>query len=172
MLATENSPLGKKIKSIIEAGHLVPNEVVMEIAENFLKKKTKAAGAIFDGIPRNKEQNETFEALLEKNKREYTGIYFKLSRDEAETRLLRRRACVNCKNVYPAIYPKEKGCERCGGILAVRADDNPQSVRTRLDIFYKETLPVIEDWKTRGKILEIDASPTIEKITAQLLKNL
>lgn len=166
-LASENSPLGQKVKSIIDAGHLVPNEVVMEIVENFVARES-GRPIIFDGIPRNKEQNDTLEALLKKMGREYTGIHFKLPREEAEQRLLKRRICVSCKTVYPASYPKEKACEKCGGELKTRADDNADSIRTRFDIFYKETLPIIESWKSRGKMTNVNAMGAIDEVTKEL----
>lgn len=170
-LAAENSQLGKKVKSIIEAGHLVPNEVVMEIVENFIENSGAARSIIFDGIPRNKEQNDTLENLLQKLKRQYTGIYFELSREEALSRLIKRRICSKCKEVYPAFY-KNPVCGKCNGELVTRADDNADSIRTRLDIFYKETLPIIENWKSRGKMINIDAAPPIEVITKNLLQTL
>lgn len=170
-LASENSELGKKVKSIIEAGHLVPNETVMEIVENFVKRES-GRPIIFDGIPRNKEQNNTLEALLKKMGRGYTGIHFELPREEAEQRLLKRRVCINCKTVYPANYPKEKACEKCGGELKTRADDNTESIRTRFDIFYKETLPVIEKWKSAGKMLSINGSGMIKSVEAKLFSTL
>lgn len=170
-LAAENSVLGKKVKSIIEAGHLVPNEVVMAIVENFIKRHA-AHAVVFDGIPRNAEQNETFEALLKKMGRTYTGIYFELSRSEAENRLLKRRICVGCKTVYPSNYPKELACEKCGGELATRADDNADSIRTRLNIFYRETLSVIENWKSRGKMLSVNGAETIKNVTSELFSKL
>lgn len=171
-LAKENSPLGKKVKSIIEAGRLVPNEVVMEIVGNFVKMAgEEEASIIFDGIPRNGEQNDSLMALLKKAGREYTGIYFELSRDEAENRLLKRRICTGCKTVYPALY-ENKECEKCGGALQTRADDNAESIRTRLDIFYHETLPVIEQWKAHGKLLSLNAAGSIEEVTQTLFKKI
>lgn len=171
-LAAENSELGKKVKSIIDDGHLVPNEVVMEIVEDFLTHKAAAgAAAVFDGIPRNKEQNDSLEALLKKHNRQYTGMYFELSRDEAEKRLLSRRMCSKCKTIFSATFTKN-ACEKCGGELVTRADDNADSIRTRIEIFYKETLPIIEQWKSRNKIITIDAGPAIEEITKSLLSKL
>lgn len=171
-LANENSELGKKVKLIIEAGHLVPNEVVMEIAENFAKMpENNARPIIFDGIPRNQHQNDTFEALLQKLGRDYKGIYFELQRNEAENRLLKRRVCSKCKEIYPAFY-RNPVCEKCNGELITRADDNADSIRTRLDIFYKETLPVIKNWSGRGKMIKINAAPPIEEITKKLLQAL
>ena len=168
-LSSENSDLGKKVKSIIEAGHLVPNEVVMEIVENFMEKNG-GTPIIFDGIPRNKEQDTSLRAVLEKHNRNYTGIYFELSREEAEKRLIKRRICVKCKTVYPAFYTNEK-CE-CGGELQTRSDDNEASIRTRIDIFYKETVPVVDGWKNNGKILALDAAGTIEQVTKELFEKI
>lgn len=167
-LAHEDSELGKKVKSIIEAGHLVPNEVVMEIVENFIKHLQKPEQPIiFDGIPRNNEQNASLEVLLKKTGRKYTGIYFELLRDEAENRLIKRRICSKCKSVYPAFY-KEKTCEKCGGELVTRADDNADAIRTRLEIFFKETLPIIEKWKSSGRLISVNGTGTIEEVTQEL----
>ncbi len=176
-LAAEPSPLGKKVKSIIDAGHLVPNEVVMEIVENFIKnsgakeRPGEIQPIIFDGIPRNKEQNESLENLLQKLKRQYTGVYFELSREEAENRLLKRRICSKCKEVYPAHY-KNPVCEKCNGELITRADDNADSIRTRIDIFYKETLSIIEKWARHGKMIKINALPPIDEVTKELFSKL
>ncbi|MBI2638944.1 nucleoside monophosphate kinase [Candidatus Peregrinibacteria bacterium] len=174
-LAAENSPLGQKVKSIIDAGHLVPNEVVMEIVEDFIKRAGRtdtATPIIWDGIPRNKEQNASFTSLLQKFNRPYTGIYFELSREEAENRLLKRRICSKCKTVYPANYSKALACEKCGGKLATRADDNADSIRTRLDIFFKETLPIVESWRTADKIFTVNAAPPITEVTKELFSRL
>lgn len=172
-LAAEESHLGQKVKSIITAGHLVPNEVVMEIVENFVKNSggSGAQTIIFDGIPRNNEQNNSLENLLKKLGRQYTGIYFELSREDALNRLITRRICSKCKEVYPSFY-KNPVCEKCRGELVTRADDNADSIKTRIDIFYKETLPIIENWEKRGKIIKMDASLAIEEITKNLLSRL
>lgn len=169
-LAAENSELGKKVKSIIDAGHLVPNEVVMEIVENFIKQHATHA-VVFDGIPRNAEQNASFTSLLQKLNRPYTGIYFELSREEAENRLLKRRMCSKCKTVYPASY-KNAACEKCGGSLITRADDNADSIRTRIEIFYKETLPIIEQWRAAGKMIDLNGTGTIEEVTTELFNKI
>lgn len=175
-LSAEDSDLGRKVKSIIEAGHLVPTEVVMEIVRNFAitmgkKDGSESSSIIFDGIPRNKEQNDQFIALLHELGRAYTGIYFELSRDEAERRLLTRRMCKNCKTIYPAMYDKPV-CEKCGGELMTRADDNADAIKTRLEIFYKETMPTIDEWKQEGKMISIDAAPPIDQVTSDLLEKL
>lgn len=177
-LAQEQSDLGKKVndpplsgavKSIIEAGHLVPTEIIMEIIENFLSKSSSKQGIIFDGIPRSLEQAEAFDNLMQKLGREFVGIYFELSKEEAIKRLATRRICESCKEVYPAVY-KENSCSKCGGKLITRADDNIASIENRINAYDKETLPIIKNYKEKGLIIEVDAKPSIEKITELMLE--
>lgn len=168
-LSADNSELGQKVKSIISAGHLVPNEVVMEIVSNFVQKAGKDRPIIFDGIPRNELQDSSFRALLDSFGRNYTGIYFELERDAAEQRLLSRRVCEKCKAVYPAFF-KSPACQACDGKLVTRMDDNASAIKTRLDIFYQETLPVIESWKTKNKMITINGAGTIEEVTKEMFE--
>lgn len=172
-LSGEDSELGQKVKSIIDAGHLVPTEVVMEIVRNYAA--SMAAGEntsiIFDGIPRNKEQNDQFVALLNELGRTYTGIYFELSREEAERRLVTRRICKTCKTIYPAMYTKSE-CAKCGGELMTRADDNADAIKTRIEIFYKETTPIVEEWKKRDAMISINAEQSIEDVTQELFSKI
>jgi len=171
-LASEDSELGKKVKSIIEAGNLVPTEVVMEIVGNFVTKVAKPGSPIiFDGIPRNKEQSDQFVKLLKDMDRTFIGLYFELSREEAEQRLLARRICKNCKTVYPVTYDKQT-CEACDGELITRNDDKSEAITKRLEIFYQETIPVIEEWKTNYNVITINAAPPIESVTEELLEKI
>lgn len=171
-LAAEDSELGKKVKSIIESGNLVPTEVVMEIVRNFAIKVAKPGSPIiFDGIPRNKEQSDQFVHLLKELNRTFTGLYFELSRQEAERRLLTRRICKNCKAVYPATYEK-KVCGACNGELITRSDDNSEAIKKRLEIFYQETVPVVEEWKKNYNVITINAAPPIDTVTEELLEKI
>ncbi len=167
-LAQENSPLGKKVKEIVAAGNLVPTEIVMEIIENFIKRAAEDRNVIFDGIPRSADQANQFDALMKKYNRNFIGIYFMLPREEAVKRLTTRRICEKCKTVYPATY-KENACSACGGELVTRTDDNIASIENRINAFYKETMPVIEKYKSVGRIIEIDARLPIEKVTERML---
>ena len=172
-LSAEDSDLGRKVKSIIDAGHLVPTEVVMEIVRNFATSMAQGehASIIFDGIPRNKEQNDQFVTLLNELGRDYTGIYFELSREEAERRLITRRMCKACKTIYPAMYTQAV-CEKCGGELMTRADDNADAIKTRIEIFYKETTPLVEEWKMQNKMIFINALPAIKEVTSELFSKI
>ncbi|NIA01768.1 MAG: AAA family ATPase [Nitrospirae bacterium] len=159
-LATQDSELGKKVKSIIEAGHLVSNEIVMEIVEDFMNNLPEGTNVVFDGIPRKVVQAESLNALLEKHQREYKAVLIEIQKDTALKRLTTRRICKVCKNVYPANYEGEK-CE-CGGELVTRADDNAEAIETRIDAFIKETVPAIEMYS--DKMIKIDGEPTIEEV--------
>jgi len=106
-LAKEDSSLGKKVKNLIEAGQLVPNEIVMEIIENFSKDFNKNEKVLFDGIPRKMEQAQSFDKLMKELNREFVCILMDISEKEAYRRLTTRRICEECKSVYPSTYEKE-----------------------------------------------------------------
>ena len=146
-LAKEDSALGLKVKSIIESGNLVPTEVVMEIVENFLNN-AQSERIIFDGIPRNLEQSEMLRSLLKNHNIEYTAVHFTLSEEEALKRLMKRAE------------------------IEGRADDNEESIKTRIGIFYEKTVPVIESVSENGNFIEIDASQTIDKVNDSLTAKL
>ncbi|MBU0981417.1 nucleoside monophosphate kinase [Patescibacteria group bacterium] len=163
-LAQEESELGQKVKSIIESGNLVPTEVVMEIISNFIHHLPEGKNALFDGIPRSKDQQEQFDALLKKENREFKCLNIKISEEEALKRLTTRRLCKKCKAVYPAFYAKET-CEACGGELETRRDDTPDAIRVRIDTFLEKTQPVIDDYDSRGLMLTVNGEQSIEDVT-------
>lgn len=169
-LAKEESELGKKVKEIIEAGHLVPNEVVMEIIENFMKKLPDGKKVMFDGIPRKMEQKESFDKLMNKLGRPFLGILIHISKEEALRRLTTRRLCETCKSVYPSSYKNDK-CE-CGGRLVTRADDNPESIKVRLNAYENETTPVIEHYKKEGKMIKINGEQSIDEVNKEAFEKL
>jgi len=162
-LSQEDSELGKKVKEIIESGKLVPNEVVMDIIEDFMSKLEEGKVVLFDGIPRKQDQAASFDNLMKRLGRDYLGLLINVSDEEALRRLTTRRICKNCKKVYPAFYEEDK-CEACGGELITRTDDNPESIKTRLATFETETLPVIENLKKQDKIIDINGEQIIEKV--------
>lgn len=159
-LSQEDSELGKKIKSIIEAGHLVSNEVVMEIVENFVNNLQEGASVLFDGIPRSVEQAETLNALLDKHGRKYKGVLIKIDKETALKRLTTRRIDPVTKKVYPADYPHD--ISEDGNELVTRKDDVPEAIENRLNAFEQETKPAIELYK-EGMII-LDGEPPIDSV--------
>lgn len=170
-LSKEDSKLGRKVKEIIEAGNLVPTEVVMEIIEDFINKLPEGKVALFDGIPRSREQQEKFDKLIKKRNRDFMGLNIEISEEEALKRLTTRRICQNCKETYPAFYDKEE-CESCGGELITRRDDTPTAIRTRIDTFMEKTVPVIKDYEAKNKMLKINGEQSIENVTQDILTEL
>jgi adenylate kinase len=146
-IATENSELGIKVKATIDAGHLVSSNLVLEIVKNFVTNNLNNQ-IIFDGIPRNEDQNKIFQSILEEFNIEYTAIHFKLEKDEALKRLFKRAE------------------------VEQRADDNEDSIKRRIDIFYNDTLPIIQTFQQKNKLIEIDASPDINTIFEDLTSSL
>jgi len=167
-LSQETSDLAKKVKSIVEAGNLVPNEVVMDIIENFMKSLKPGKKVLFDGIPRKLVQAETFDALMKKLGRDFMGILIDVPEEEVMKRLTTRRLCEKCKAVYPAAYTKES-CEKCDGKLVTRTDDNPESIRTRIRAYYTETVPVIDRYKKTNRMIVMNGNMNIENATKEIL---
>lgn len=168
-LAAEDSELGKKVKKIIEAGHLVPTKVVMEIIKDFISKLPEGKSALFDGLPRSLEQQEQFDKLLKSEGREFKGILIEITEEEALRRLTTRRICSKCKEAYPSFYDKKK-CEKCGGKLITRKDDTPDAIRVRLDTFAEKTVPVINNYKERNLMLVVNGEQKIEDVTIEMME--
>jgi len=171
-LASENSQLGNKIKHIIESGNLVPNQVVMEMIEDYFNKIEVAKPIIFDGVPRFQEQKTSLENLLQKHMRKALGVLIEISEQEAIKRLSLRRMCPSCKTVFPSAY-KEKSCEHCQSTLEVRADDTSSStIQKRLEAYKKETMPVIDEYRAQNKLIVIDGEQNIEKVESDLIEKM
>ncbi len=170
-LSQEESELGKKIKSIIEAGHLVPTEVVMEIIENFMSTLPAGANILFDGIPRKADQAKAFNKLMADAERDFIGVLIEIPKEEALNRLLGRRLCPVCKTVYPKDYTASV-CEKDQTPLTTRSDDNPESITNRLEAFFTETMPVIENYENNEQIIKVNGLQEIEKVTEELFEKL
>jgi adenylate kinase len=167
-LSQEDSELGKKVKSIIEAGHLVSNEVVMEIVDNFMENHAGQSPILFDGIPRKVEQANSLNALLDKHNRNYKGVLIEISKETALRRLTTRRIDPVTKKVYPADYPGNVSED--GNELVTRKDDNPEAIETRLNAFENETVPAIELYQER--MITIDGEPVIGEVEKTALSTL
>lgn len=168
-LAKEESELGAKVKSIIEAGHLVPSEVVMEIIEDFISNLPEGKHVLFDGIPRSEEQRDLFNTLMKKEGREFMGLLIDITEKEALERLTTRRICVKCKTAFPAYYDKD-ACEKCGGELITRKDDTPDAIRVRLDTFLEKTIPVIDGYKHANMMITVDGKQSIEAVNQDVME--
>jgi len=166
-LASQDSELAKKVKSIMEAGNLVPTEVVMEIIANFIETEGGDDPIIFDGIPRSMDQAIPFDELMKKEGRDFLGVLIDIDQETALKRLTTRRICEGCKAVYVATYDKDE-CEKCGGKLITRSDDNPEAIQQRLENYAAKTVPVIEKYESEDKMLRINGLPTPDEVEIEL----
>jgi adenylate kinase len=167
-LAQEDSDLAKKVKSIMEAGNLVPTEVIMEIIQDFIEKLDDGKSVLFDGIPRSQDQKVQLDEIMNSSGRNFTGVLIEITEEEALRRLTTRKICNSCKAVYPAFYTKEK-CENCNGELGTRKDDTPDAIRVRLDTFQAKTMPVILEYEAEGKMLKVNGQQSMEEVNGAIM---
>lgn len=175
---THQTELGRLAKGYMDRGELVPDSVTNAMVEARLSQPDAAQGAIMDGYPRNTAQAQAFQELLGKRGATLTrAINIVVPVEELMRRLTGRRVCRHCQATYHIVFnpPSVKGvCDRCGGPLYQRDDDQDEAaIQKRLEIYFKETLPVIEWYRQTGLLTEVRGEQPIEDVyaaIAQLLK--
>ena len=167
-----NTDLGKKVEKYMLEGVLVPDEVVAEVIDKNLSKQ----GFILDGFPRNLQQVEMLDKILaNKGISLDKVIYFDVSQQKVIERLSGRRICKNCGALYhiKTMPPRKEGiCDKCGGELIMRKDDNEDTIRKRWQVFIENSLPMVEDYRTKGILLEINAEFDKEKVFEDIVNSL
>ncbi|MFP3974887.1 MAG: adenylate kinase [Dehalococcoidia bacterium] len=168
--------LGNTAKSYMEKGLLVPDEITVKMVLERISEPDCANGFILDGFPRNLEQAKALEEALKGKGQDIDKVvYIKVPEEELVRRLAGRRICRNCQTPYHVtdMPPKVEGkCDRCGGELYQRPDDNEETVRNRIRVYSEETAPLVDYYKKDGKLLEIDGSQGAEKVTSELVNAL
>ncbi|MGZ3512707.1 MAG: adenylate kinase [Thermodesulfobacteriota bacterium] len=170
----EGAPWGVKAKGFMDQGKLVPDEVVIGIIEERLKAKDCNAGFILDGFPRTIPQAEALEPILAKlGKKIDHVINIEVDSEELVRRLTGRRTCKNCGAMFHVIFqpPKKEGiCDRCGGTLYQRADDNEEAIRTRLKEYEKQTAPLIQYYRGKKTLRSIQGVGGPDQIFEQIAR--
>jgi len=169
----EQTELGKKAKVYMEKGQLVPNEITIQMVLERLSAADCAGGAILDGFPRNIEQAKALDkAMVQKSRAIDKVVYIKVSEGELLKRLGGRWICRKCQAPYHEVDspPKVKGkCDRCGGELYQRADDNVETVKKRLEVYFAETSPLIDYYKRAGKLLEVNGEGVAADVNRRII---
>jgi len=165
--------LGKKVKTIIDKGELVPDEIMNEL----VKEKIKDLDSfILDGYPRTIEQAKSLDRTLkELNKQIDAVVLIDVPEEEIVKRISSRRVCPNCGKVYNLITLKPKNdelCDNCGTNIIQRNDDREEIVRERYKIYQRNTYPVIEFYRKNNTIITIDGSKDVEEVTKELFNML
>src|SRR5688572_8087843 len=169
----EGTPLGKKAKAFMDKGDLVPDDVILGIVGETLARSEYARGVILDGVVRTVPQAEGLDRVLKSLKRKLdTVLVFDIDNDEIVSRLSGRTVCERCQTPYTGREPGGT-CDKCGGTLVRRKDDEPTAIRNRMDVYEKQTAPVFDWYKRNGARLErVQAVGSVDDVTARALRAL
>ncbi len=172
-VAKEDTALGRKINKLINVeGRLAPDDLIADIFKDKIANLPKGKKIILDGFPRTLRQlNLMKEFWGELQRDDHRVIFVELSEDEAIRRLASRLTCENCGAIY-IVGKAPAECNRCGGRLAQRPDDKPEAIRKRLELFKKETQPLIEELGRARKLIRVDGKPSIEAVQTEIIKKL
>ena len=159
------TPVGLQAKAYMDAGKLVPDEVIIGIVKERLAEADCANGYILDGMPRTIPQAQ---ALVDCGVDLDCALSIEIADEVIVERMSGRRACTQCGATYHIVNmpPKAEGiCDNCGGELSIRKDDAPETVMARLNVYHSETEPLKEFYAKLGKLLTVDNQPTIAETT-------
>lgn len=172
----KGTELGRQAKTYMEQGKLVPNEITIKMVLERIQAPDCKVGIILDGFPRNVEQARALdEAFTQQKKAIDRAVYIKVSEAELLKRLTGRWICRKCQTPYHEVNspPKIAGkCDKCGGELYQRADDNTETIKKRLEVFFAETAPLIDYYSKAGKLLEVQGEGGMEEISERIISGL
>jgi adenylate kinase len=170
----DGTELGKKAKTYIDQGHLVPDELVVDIVIDRVQQQDCADGYVLDGFPRTIPQAEALDkALAEMGQSIDYAINVEVPDENIVQRMSGRRACVNCGATYHIVYAPtkiENVCNTCEGELILRDDDKPETVQERLNVYHEQTQPLIDYYTQQDKLVEVDGTIDIEKVFDAIVK--
>jgi len=162
------SAIGLQAKSIMDAGQLVSDEIVLSMIKTRLEESDAKNGFILDGFPRNTTQAEALDKLLlEMDTPLETAILIDVKDDILIDRITGRESCGDCGQIFHiSTSPPKKAhiCDVCGGVLLHRADDNEETVKSRLDVYHQQTEPLISYYQAQNKLLNINGMGRIDDI--------
>jgi adenylate kinase len=165
--------LGKKAKTYMDQGLLVPDELVVDLIMDRFKEADCANGYVLDGFPRTIPQAEALDAALDKigEKVDY-AINVEVPDENIVRRMSGRRACVACGSTYHIVYnpTKVEGvCDRCNGELILRDDDKPETVTKRLNVYHEQTQPLISYYEGKGVLKEVDGTKDMKDVFGDIV---
>jgi adenylate kinase len=170
----KETELGLLAKGYMERGELVPDEVTVGMVRERLSRADASKGAILDGFPRTIAQAEALEALLAELDHQLAVVpNIQVPDDVLLARLAGRWTCRTCGAMYHQLFspPQEDGvCDRCGGELYQRPDDTPETQKHRIEVYKEQTAPLIDYYREKELLAEVDGRPGIDEIQAELLE--
>ncbi|GAA0946010.1 MULTISPECIES: adenylate kinase [Streptomyces violaceusniger group] len=171
---SQGTPLGKQAQEYMRAGQLVPDEVTIAMAEDRLDQEDAQQGFLLDGFPRNQVQAEALDAYLGQRGVSLDAVLdLEVPESEVIKRIAGRRTCRNdSSHTFHVEYkpPKVPGvCDVCGGELYQREDDSEETVRKRLEVYHRETEPIIDYYKAKGLVVTISALGKVSEVTQRAM---
>lgn len=168
-----NTELGKKAKTYMDQGLLVPDELVVDLVVDRFKEADCANGYVLDGFPRTIPQAEALtEALSKIGEAVDYAIDVEVPDENIVQRMSGRRACVSCGATYHIVYAKTKVdgiCDRCNSELILRDDDKPETVQKRLDVYHEQTQPLIDYYTKQGILRTVDGTADMEEVFQSII---
>lgn len=169
----QGTELGIQVKSYMEKGMLVPNEITIRMVLERLSAPDCESGVVFDGFPRNLEQARALdEALAKQAKAIDRVVYIKVAEEKLLKRLSGRWVCRSCQALYHIVNspPKVWGrCNQCGGELYQRPDDTVETVKKRLQVYFAQTAPLIDYYTRADKLMEVDGEGGIDEVGRRII---
>lgn len=170
----EGTELGKKAKTYMDQGLLVPDDLVVDLVVDRVQQSDCENGYVLDGFPRTIPQAESLDAALEKlnDKIDY-AINVEVPDENIVKRMSGRRACLGCGATYHIehIPPKKEGiCDTCGKELVLRDDDKPETVTKRLNVYHEQTQPLIDYYTEKKVLAEVDGTKDMEEVFSDIVK--
>ncbi|ASR45748.1 adenylate kinase [Paenibacillus kribbensis] len=169
----QGTPIGIKAKEYIDKGELVPDDVTIGIVEERLQQSDCKKGFLLDGFPRTLAQAEALDQILGRlNTKLDDVVNLKVDRDNLLARITGRRVCKSCGSSYHVVFnpPKVEGiCDKDGGELYQRPDDNEDSVRTRLDEYSNKTAPLLTFYENQNLLRHIDGEQDIDVVSQNIV---
>ena len=169
----QGTPMGLEVKKFVDSGQLVPDAIAAAMVLERLSKDDAKGGALLDGFPRTLAQAEALDGeLAKRGQRVDQALYLNVPESELLRRLAGRWLCRVCQTPYHEVSnpPKVAGkCDKDGGDLFQRPDDTSEAVQTRLGLFFGETVPLIDYYRSRGVLDEVDGAQEIDRVTGAVL---
>lgn len=171
----KGTKLGKEAQKYMDKGDLVPDDITIGIVRERISQDDCAAGFLLDGFPRTVPQARSLDETLSELSRELDRvIYIHVSRHELIKRLTGRRICQSCGATYHETFnpPRESGvCDKCGGTLYQRSDDQEDTVGNRLDVNIKQTQPLLDYYASKKLLVKIDGEQAIDQVFKDIQAN-
>ncbi|MEU4685197.1 adenylate kinase [Streptomyces xinghaiensis] len=171
---SQGTPLGKQAQEFMKAGELVPDEVTVGMAKDRMSQADAAEGFLLDGFPRNLDQAKALDEILAAQDITLDGVLdLEVPEDEVVKRIAGRRTCrSDSAHTYHVEYKKPKTdgvCDECGGELYQREDDREETVRKRLEVYHRETEPIIDYYRAQGLVVTISALGKVAEVTERAM---